>query len=228
MIELVWDTIKGHINAAEIDNYARRVGIARITRNEEAFSEYQMLKQMQNTIEANITDEIDKKNPTFLITPQRTKTINQSIQFLDNLKNQGHYVDPSNENDSAIIKYLKYTRATRPNTSDPPQSPQRTPTPLSGRRITNIEESIESVQKLIEEEYTQIQQEIANLRSCLFSSCEQLDEVKQIEPPTTESIEAFNKRLHTQEITLKNMSKLQTASSVNRLRESIRLNRVWE
>jgi hypothetical protein len=58
---LLWDELKLHINPAEVDSYARQVGISRITRNEEAFSELATLRQMQNTLQDSINDEIEKK-----------------------------------------------------------------------------------------------------------------------------------------------------------------------
>jgi hypothetical protein len=54
---LFWDELKAHIHPSEVDNYARHVGLARISRNQEVYSELILLRQMESTIQANLTNE---------------------------------------------------------------------------------------------------------------------------------------------------------------------------
>jgi hypothetical protein len=91
----------------------------------------------------------------------------------------------------------------------------------------NVKASITEIQSLMDDEYLRLQMEIADIRCGLFSSCEQLHEVKALEPPPTASIEQFNKRLQTQELVISHVAKSR-GSAVTRLRDSIRLSRLWE
>ena len=225
---LVWDELKLHINPPEVDAFARKVGIARITRNEDIYQELETLRTMQNTINSTLNDEIEKKNPSILSTPQRRSAIDRAIRFLDSLKEKGTFVDPSNSDDTQILKYLKYVRSDRPNSTDLPMTPREISTPRSSRVVKDLAANIGEIQALLDEEYQRIQTEIQEIRVRLFDSCEQLDEVKTITPPTTDSIEAFNKRLQTKEMVLKNMAKTKGSSKIGRLRDSVRLNRMWQ
>ena len=234
---LLWDELKSHIAPSEVEYYARCIGHAKISRNEDAYNELQILKRMQNTVQADLNDEIEKKNPMILTTPQRTKAINTAIHFLDTLREKGHLVEPSDDSDSQVIKYLKFTKLNRPNSSNIASPKKSKNMNLRESRMSksarslnqNNTESIEEIQALLDEEYQQIQTDTTNIRLQLFSSCEQLDEVKSIQPPSTDSIQSFAKRLKAKDVTLNNIAH-QTKSScaMSRLRESIRLNRIWE
>ena len=225
---LVWDELKLHINPPEVDTFARKVGIARITRNEDIFQELETLKGMHNAINSSLNDEIEKKNPSILSTPQRRTAIDRAIRFLDSLKEKGTFVDPSNSDDTQILKYLKYVRSDRPNSTELPMTPRSPQTPRSSRMVKDLAANISEIQALLDEEYQRIQTEIQEIRVRLFATAEELDEVKTITPPTTDSIEAFNKRLQTKDMVLKNMSKSKGSSAINRLRDSVRLNRMWQ
>ncbi|KAH0785506.1 hypothetical protein GPJ56_010527 [Histomonas meleagridis] len=226
---LVWDEIKRHINPSEVDAYARRIGLAKISRNEEAFQELTTLINMKKNIQADLSDEIENKSPLLLTSTSRKIAIDKAIRFLDSIRSAGHCVEPSNDNDSQVINYLKLTKLNRPRTSTPVTSPRRNKLRNSTRSIsTNLTDSIDEIKSLLDDEYAQIQLEIQEVRSSLFGDVEQLEEIKSINPPTTDSIESFNKRMRTKEITLKNMSKVRSSSSVLRLRESVRMNRMWE
>lgn len=234
---LLWDELKTHIEPSEIEYYARCIGLAKISRNEDAFNELQILKQMQNNIQSDLNDEIEKKNPMILSTPQRNKAINTAIHFLDSLREKGHLVEPNDDSDSQIIKYLKFAKLNRPKSSEISSPKPSNKMKLKESRMSkssrslnqNITESIEEIQILLDEEYQQIQTDTTEIRLQLFSSCEQLDEVKSINPPSTDSIQSFAKRLKTKDVTLNNIAnQTKSSCSVNRLRESIRLNRIWE
>lgn len=227
--ELLWDQLKAHIQPAEIDSYARRIGLARISRNEDAFNERQTLLKMQNAIHSDIADEIEKKNPPFLNSYQRQRAINRAVKFLDNLRQLGHFVDPDNATDSQMLKYLKYTKTPRPNSQLQSSKQKSGKAPLSARKQLDPNESIVEVQELLDDEYNRIQNDISTIRISLFTSCDELDDVKELVPPSTDSIEAFNKKLQTKEVVVRQMnSTAKTSSSINRLRDSIHANRLWE
>lgn len=223
---LLWNQLKSHISPQEVDYYAKKIGIARINRNEETFMELSLLRKMHYSVEMNLNDEIQRKVPVVLMSHQRNTAIERCVKFLDELRNQGHFLEPSNPSDKQIMKYLKLTRQNRPNSTSP-VSPTRIATPLSGRPINNLDESINDVRNSLDEEYEKLQLEIQELRCDIFSSCDQLTEAKALLPPTTDSIEAFNKRLQQKEFTLKSMSKQKT-SGISRLRDSVQLNRIWD
>jgi hypothetical protein len=84
-----WDELKGHIDPAAMDSHARSIGLFRITRNEDAFMELTGLRRMQGALNATLSAEIEKKNPSFLASPQRTAAINRAVKFLDSLRAQG-------------------------------------------------------------------------------------------------------------------------------------------
>jgi hypothetical protein len=224
---LVWDELKTHIHPSEIDNYSRRIGLARISRNEEIYSELSLLRQLHSNIEDNLTNEIQKKNPGILSSAQRSAAISRAVQFLDSLRSQGHFVDPTDQDDSNVLKYLKFTRMQRPATGERPSTVRELRQSKSARSIENIEESISEVQEIIDDEYAALQIEAQELRAAMFASCETLQEVKEIRPPSTQTIEGFNKRLQTQEVVLRNIAKAQ-GSATTRLRDSVRLNRLWD
>ena len=233
--ELVWDSLRAHISPSEVDHYARCVGVARINRNEDAFRELQTLKQMQNAIQADLSEEIERKNPLFLSTPQRNTAIDRAIRFLDSLREKGHLVEPSNESDSQVMTFLKFAKMNRPNSSDLPNindSNNALKQNLAQTRSlsnSDMSQSIEDIQHLLDDEFQRIQVELVDLRCKLFASCDDLNEVKAIQPPTTDSIQSFANKLKSKEVTLMNIAKTgKTSSSVNRLRESVRLNRIWE
>lgn len=226
--ELLWDQLKAHIQPAEVDSYARKIGLARISRNEDAFNERATLLQMQNSIHSDIAEEIEKKNPPLLNSYQRQRAINRAVSFLDSLRQMGHFVDPDNATDSQMLKYLKYTKTSRPNSQQ--SSKQKScPEPLSARKQLDPNESIAEVQSLIDDEYNRIQNDINAIRISLFSSCDELEDVKELVPPSTDSIEQFNKKLQTKEVVVRQMNNTaRTSSSINRLRDSIHANRLWD
>jgi hypothetical protein len=224
---LVWDELKAHIHPSEVDNYARRIGLARISRNEEVYSELTLLRQMESTIQANLTNEIEKKNPIVLASAQRSAAINRAITFLDSLRDQGHFVDPTNPNDSQVLKYLKFTRTARPATAQRPFTVNEVRRTRSARSVDDVAESIEGIQSLIDEEYSALTAEIHELRSAMFANCEELQEVKAIEPPTTAAIETFNKRLKTKDFVCRSIANTR-GSGPSRLRDSVRLSRLWD
>lgn len=225
---LIWDELKAHIQPAEVDSYARKIGLARISRNEDAFRERQTLLQMQTVIHSDIAEEIEKKNPPLLNSYQRQRAITRAVNFLDNLRQLGHFVDPDNSTDSQMLKYLKYTKTSRPN-SQQSSKQKSSKAPLSARKQLDPNESITEVQQLLDDEFNRIQNDISTIRISLFSSCEELEDVKELVPPSTDSIEEFNKKLQTKEVVVKQMNKTaRTSSSINRLRDSIHANRLWE
>jgi hypothetical protein len=182
---------------------------------------------MQSTIQDDLDAEIMRKNPLILSSPQRNAAIARACKFLDSLKADGHVVEPTNPNDSQVLKYLKLTRLSRPNSGDLPSPRRELSTPKSSRSIDDVGENITEIQNIIDEEYTKIQTMVQELRVSLFSQAEELDDVKALQPPTTDSIESFSKRLHTQEVVARSMAKVQGSTSVARLRDSVRLNRLW-
>jgi hypothetical protein len=224
---LLWDELKRHLPPSEVENYARRIGLARISRNEEVLSELNVLRQMDATIQTNLTNEIEKKNPPILASATRTAAIRRAVNFLDSLREQGHFVDPTNQDDSKVLKYLKFTKMTRPGTAQRPAALHGVSRSHSARTVRDIAESIEEIQALIDEEFRRLQGEVQELRTGLFSTCERLEEVKAIEPPTTATIERFNKRLQTQDFVCKSIAKVQGPAS-SRLRDSVRMSRLWE
>ena len=226
---LVWDQLRSHIQPAEVDSYARRIGLSRISRNEDAYQERETLLKMYNAIQSDINVEVEKKNPAFLDTFQRKTAIDRAIKFLDNLKQQGHFVDPDNSTDSDMIKYLKFAKMNRPNSHEKMPQQKKAQLSSSARRSLDVNESISEAQALMDEEFNQITKDINEIRIKLFSSCDELDDVKTLELPSTESIEKFNKKLQTKEVVVRQMNKSgRTSSSVARLRDSVHLNRIWE
>lgn len=234
---LIWDEIKAQIEPSEVEQYSRSIGVARISRNEDAFQELHMLLQMQNTVQSDINDEIEKKNPPILSTTQRTKAIETAIHFLDRLREKGHLVQPQNESDSQILNYLKFSKLTRPNSGSETELLSSRSLKKSHSRLTHsarsngkdMAESIKEIQNLLDEEYQKIQTDTDEIRLQLFSSYEQLNEIKALQPPSTDSIQSFTKKLKSKDVTLEQLSKqTRSSSSVSRLRESIRLNRMWE
>jgi hypothetical protein len=220
---LFWDSLKTQLPPSEIDLYAKRIGLSRISRNEEILSELSVLRQMDSQIQTNLSNEIAKKNPPVLNSATRTAAIHRAVKFLDSLREKGHFVDPTNQDDAKVLKYLKFTRTPRPLTGERPT----TVCGVSGSHSARTANDIEEIQKLIDEEFERIQVEVQELRTELFSTCERLEEVKEMETPTTGCIEGFNKRLKTQEFVCKSMAKGQ-GSAGSRLRESVRMSRLWE
>ena len=226
--ELIWDDLKKHISPPEVPIYARKIGLARISRNKEIYNELKTLRKIQNSVQSKIVEEIEKKTPAILVSPQRTKAIQKCINFLNSLKEQGHFIETDNPMDQEIIKYLKLTKLERPNSTS--QSTSILSRPNSSLRSTRsapgLEKNIEEVQELLDEEFENIQMQIQQLRCDMFAECDQLSEAKAIETPTTDSIEQFNRRLQQQDFTLRNMASM--SSSQNRLKQSIKMNRLWE
>lgn len=224
---MLWRELRSRIHPSEVDGFARRIGVARIARNEGAFDEMEMLVKMMDSVGADIDHEIEKKTPVILATPQRMAAISKAVEFLDCLRDHGHYVEPSSPDDAQILKYLKLTRSSRPNSCDPVYAEKQISRPKSGT-TSDLDANVTDLQVLIDEEYLRLQREIQKLRCALFSSCELLDEVRSVEPPTTSSIESFNKRLQTKEFVLSQINKARGASGVKRLPDCVRLNRIWE
>jgi hypothetical protein len=227
MGSLLWDEIKAHISPSEVDNYARQIGLARISRNEEVQTEFKMLLMMHNTIQTSLTDEISKKNPLILESPQRSSAIARAIHFLVSLRERGDFIDPSDACDSQIIKYLKFSRLSRPGSAEQPPKARELATGRATRSVGDVAQSIADIQSLLDDEYAELQTKTQELRCSLFSTCDDLAEVKSIEPPPTSSIESFNKRVETKDFVAKSMAKV-SGSSVSRLRASVALNRMWE
>jgi hypothetical protein len=226
-ILLVWDELKSHVPPAEIDSYSRQIGLARISRNEEVRDELLLLERMQSQLQDDLDAEISRKNPLILASPQRNAAIARACAFLDSLKSQGHVVEPSIPADSQVLKYLKLTRQTRPASGDQPSPRRELSASKSARSIGEMNDSITDIQQLLDDEYTNLQTMVQDIRCSMFSQSEELGEVKAIVPPTTDSIEGFSKRLHTQDMVTRSLAKTQGSSSVARLRDSVRLNRMW-
>jgi hypothetical protein len=225
---LVWDELKAHVGAPEADAYARSVGVARISRNEDAFAELQMLRQMQAGLRQTLAAEIERKHPPLLASPQRTSAIARAIAFLDSMRAQGHVVDPTTPGDTAVLRYLRLAKAAsaRPSTGD--GAAPRRDAGASARSLGGARESFADIQKLIDDEYLQIQTAISALRCELFSTADELEDVRGLEPPPTTSIESFGKRLQTQEFVLRSMAKSTGTAVVRKARDSVRLSRLWE
>ena len=124
-----------------------------------------------------------------------------------------------------IVKYLKVTKRERPSSTSTPNSSRPTSQLRSSRSSPGFENSIEEVQALLDDEFEEIQTQIQVLRCEMFNDCDELQDARSVETPTTESIEKFNKRLQQQDFTVKSMAKM---SSANRLRESVKMNRLWD
>jgi hypothetical protein len=224
----IWEELRGHIDEAEVDAYARSVGIARISRNEDVFAELATLRQMQENLNATLAAEIERKNPPLLVSPQRTSAINRAIKFIDTIRAQGHVIEPTSPDDTTVLKYLKLAKASsRPSTGDA-LTPRRDGSRGSARSLSDIRENFADIQKLLDDEYLQIQNAISALRCELFSTADELDDVRGLEPPLTTSIESFGKRLQTQEFVLRSMAKSTSTTMVGKARDSVRLNRLWE
>lgn len=225
--ELIWEDLKAHISPPEVDMYAKRIGIARISRNEEIYNELSTLRKLYNAMQNKLTEEIAKKTPSILVSAQRTAAIQKCIHFLDSLKASGHFIETDNPVDREIVKYLKVTRTDRPNSSSPISSSRPTSTLRSSRSVSDIDHSIDEVRALLDEEFEYMQTQVTEIRCSMFNVCDEYNEAKQVEPPTTESIEKFNKRLQQQDFTVRSMMK-QKSTGVNRLRDSVQMNRLWE
>jgi hypothetical protein len=224
---LIWEELKEHIDPAEVDTYARSFGIARISRNEDAFSELTTLRQMQAALSETLASEIQRKNPPLLASPQRTSAIKRAIKFLDSIRAQGHVIEPTSPDDTTVLKYLRLTKASsRPSTAESPR-PHREKSRGSARSLMDFKESLADIQNMLDDEYLQIQNAINALRCELFSTADELDDVRRIEPPLTTSIESFGKRLQTQEFVLRSMAKSSSTTVVGKARDSVRLNRLW-
>jgi hypothetical protein len=224
---LIWDELKEHIDPAEVDMHARSVGIARISRNEDAFGELTALRGMQATLNERLAAEIKRKNPPLFASPQRTSAINRVIKFLDSIRAQGHVIEPTSPDDTAVLKYLKLAKASsRPSTDDGTTAPRQT-SRGSTRSSIDLRGSFADIQKLLDDEYLQIQTAISALRCALFSTADELDDVRALEPPLTSSIESFGKRLNTQEFVIRSMAKSSGTTAVGKARDSVRLNRLW-
>lgn len=224
---LIWDDLKQHISPPEIDMYAKRIGIARINRNEEIYNELSTLRKLYNTMQNKLTEEIAKKTPSILVSAQRTTAIQKCIHFLDSLKEAGHFIETDNPVDKEIVKYLKVTRSDRPNSCSPISTSRPTSSLRTSRSVTDVSNSIDDVRALLDEEFDEMQTQVQEIRCSMFNVCDEYNEAKEVEPPTTESIEKFNKRLQQQDFTVRSMTK-QKSAGVNRLRDSIQMNRLWE
>jgi hypothetical protein len=223
----LWEALRQHIHPAEVDRYARSVGLSRISRNEDAFSELSMLRNLQYSLRDALTAEVEKKNPPILISPQRSAAIKRAIAFLDSLREKGHIPDPTCPDDTQIMKYLRLSKASaRPNSADRTSSRLQAGN-RAARSVCDATESFEDIQKLLDEEYVHIQNEIQALRCELFTTADEIEEVRGLEPPPTAAIETFTKRLQTKDFVLKSMTQAKS-SPVAKLRDSVRLNRLWE
>jgi hypothetical protein len=137
-------------------------------------------------------------------------------------------VDPTA---SQVLKSLKFMRAGRLLTDSSAPVISRRQLPFRSARPVgssdNIAATIAEIQSLMDDEHSRLQMEITDIRCILFSSCEELREVKALEPPPTASIEQLSKRLQSQELVVRHLAKLR-GSAVTRLRDSVRLNRLWD
>jgi hypothetical protein len=224
-LELIWNDLKKHILPPEVPIYAKKIGLARIQRNEETFNELRTLRKIHNNIQNELAEEIEKKTPAILVSAQRTATIQKCVNFLNSLKAQGHFIETDNPVDREIIKFLNLTRQDMPSSTSSTPITRPSSQLRSSRSSPGFENSIEDVQLLLDDEFENLQTQIQVLRHKMFNDCDELQTAKSIETPTTESIEKFNKRLQQQDFTLKSMAKM---SSANRLRESVKMNRLWE
>jgi hypothetical protein len=223
---LLWEELKGHLDPAEVDSYARSIGLALISRNEDAFSELSALRRLQYTLNDTLSAEIERKNPQILASVQRSSAIHRAIAVLDSLRQQGHAIDPTCPDDAQVMKYLKLTRtAPRPNSGDRPISQSRALRECS-KSARDFSQSFGEIRALLDEEYARIQNEIRALRCELFATADDLEDARQVQPPPTASIEQFNKRLQTQDFVIRSMAKT-PASPVAKLRNSVHLNRLW-
>jgi hypothetical protein len=224
---LIWDGLKGRIPPSEADSYARQIGLARITRNADAHGELAVLQQMEVSIHDRLTSEIERKNPAVLASAHRTTAINRAIALLDTLRSQGETIDPRDCDDSQVLQYLKLTRMARPATAMRSMTAPGSRGTRSARPPCDIMDSIAEIQALMDDEYAWLQAETNEIRCALFSRCEQLQEVNAIEPPPTPAIETFSKRLQRREIVCRSIAKTQGPVG-RRLRDSVRLSRIWE
>lgn len=222
---MVWNQLKKHIAPPEVASYEKKIGIARIQRNEDVYNELNLLMQMYNTVQADLDLEIQKKIPSVLTTSTRTLAIQRCVDFLDSLRKEGHIIDADNDQDSEIIRYLKFTKIDRPNSSSPVYVDRvlfKLPESSAPLRA-----SVEEVRNLLDEEYERLSKEVQEMRRAMLNTGEELREARTIEPPTTKSIVRFNKKLQQKDFTVKSIAK-NKGSSVNRLRESVKMNRIWE
>jgi hypothetical protein len=90
-----------------------------------------------------------------------------AIKILDWAWDQGHFVDSEDIGDSQMLKYLRFTRAVRPASSDMSARDRR---PLSSSRfarsvtfIESIAENVTEIQTLMAQEHIRMQTEIANM-----------------------------------------------------------------
>jgi hypothetical protein len=200
----LWDELKVRIPPSESDDYARRIGLARISRNEAVYAELQLLRQMDAAVQANLTNEIEKKSPPVLASAQRSAAINRAVKFLDSLRDQGHFVDPTNPDDCQVLAYLRFARTPRPATGQRPPAARELRGSRSARSARDIAQSVGEIQSFIDDEYAALLAQ--ELRSAIFASCERLQEVRAIEPLTTSTIETFNKRLKTKDFICRNIA----------------------
>jgi hypothetical protein len=224
---LLWDELKARIPASERDSYARQVGVARIARNEDAHGELAVLREMEIAIDRTLAVEIERKNPAILASAQRTAAIARAVALLDALRAQGQAVDPRDCDDSQVLRYLRLTRMARPATAARLAAARASRGSRSARAPGDTPDSAAEIQALMDDEYARLQAEAGEIRCALFSRSEQLQEVKAIEPPPTQAIETFSKRLKTQRIACRSIAKAQ-GPMPKRLRDSVRLSRLWE
>ena len=167
--ELIWENLKVHISPPEVDMYAKQIGIARITRNEEIFSELSTLTKLYDSMQNKLTEEIARKTPSILVSAQRTSAIQKCINFLDSLKASGHFIETDNPVDKEIVKYLKVTRADRPKTGNSLSSTRSSSALKSSKSVTNISNSIEDIRTLLDEEFDLMQTQVQEIRCSMFN-----------------------------------------------------------
>jgi hypothetical protein len=180
---------------------------------------------MRASLDGALSSEIEKKNPLVLASPQRAAAMSRACSFLDALRDQRHCIDPANPADSQVLTCLSVTRGARPGSAVPMQ--RRGSPALSARSAGDVERSTRDIRALLDDESARLQTESAELRCALFATAEEIGDVGALEPPTTTAIEAFHKRLQARELVARNMAKAGGSSPVSKLRDSVRLNRLW-
>lgn len=220
---LLWNCLKLHIEPAERDLYAKQIGLARIARNEETYQELKMLRLLSMNVQSQLAHEIEQKNPLILESLSRKSAIERCVRFLDSLKAKGHFIEPQNPEEAKIVQYLKYIRPSRPHSTE--TASPRPPTRTSSARSL---EDMGDIKSLLDDEFEELQAEIAALRTQIFDDQTQLEEVKSIEPPPTTEIEKFAQKIQHTDKTLDLIARQQASVGTRGIRESMRLSKGWE
>jgi hypothetical protein len=91
-----------------------------------------------------------------------------------------------------------------------------------------LADNVGDLRILLDDEYAEMQAAISALRCELFSTADDLEDVRALQTPPTALIEQCGKRPKTQAFVIRSMARAPRAPAVAKLTDSVRLNRLWE